>query len=226
MSENRYVVEKIGRINLRYYLIKIQGEKYIIDYSNPRKLRNYFYSFEFVRNKDEWEIYKLKDQNSKIRVWPKSIYTTITRIYIFLIFYPIITGWFLPRSINIVKLSYDERITANFKMVLFIMMLGAICIGFVLNFLNKISHFEFEFSKESILQKEKIPKKHRLWSLMKNIGANIVLYSMFILLGFGGSNYVNLIVFGFIGVYMFVFTKFLDINLDGKFEILGEEQKE
>ncbi len=39
---DKLLVEKADRIDIRYWLIEIQGKKFIIDYSNPRDLRNYF----------------------------------------------------------------------------------------------------------------------------------------------------------------------------------------
>ncbi|EGP5427586.1 hypothetical protein D3I38_12285, partial [Enterococcus faecium] len=61
---DKLLVEKADRIDIRYWLIEIQGKKFIIDYSNPSDLRNYF-SGLFPELNTEWKIYDISNYEGK-----------------------------------------------------------------------------------------------------------------------------------------------------------------
>ncbi|HHS2882329.1 TPA: hypothetical protein ACTEK4_001913, partial [Streptococcus agalactiae] len=65
MSKNKlYHLEKICRISIRYYLIRINKEYYIIDYSNPKNVKNYFTAY-FSNN--YWEVYNVTTDYKKFK---------------------------------------------------------------------------------------------------------------------------------------------------------------
>lgn len=72
---DKLLVEKADRIDIRYWLIEIQGKKFIIDYSNPRDLRNYF-SGLFPELNTEWKIYDISNYEGKISTMKSKLFKT------------------------------------------------------------------------------------------------------------------------------------------------------
>lgn len=68
---NKYLIEDIKKINSRYYLLKINGKVWIVDYFNGLDFRNYFPFRVFFQKpiKQEWSIYDItgKENNYPAR---------------------------------------------------------------------------------------------------------------------------------------------------------------
>lgn len=68
VSNRRYKVSLVGRVNNRYYLIRISNQEYIIDYSNPKDVRTYLFGL-FPKYNTEYPIYKVDNASIKTTTW-------------------------------------------------------------------------------------------------------------------------------------------------------------
>lgn len=52
---DKFLIETAQRIDIRYYLIKVNEKYYIIDYSNPRDIKSFFHRIQYnVQTKIAW----------------------------------------------------------------------------------------------------------------------------------------------------------------------------
>ena len=88
---NKYLIEDIKKINSRYYLLKINGKMWIIDYFDGFNLRNYFPFRVFFQNssKREWVIYDVTGKENKyparglftVEFSPSGLYLLLTFLW-------------------------------------------------------------------------------------------------------------------------------------------------
>lgn len=208
---NKYIIEKVERVNIRYYLIKVHERYYIIDYSNPAKLRNYFLG-SFSNITEEWNIYDVTENKNQFPVkqstWFSRNITLIgTSIFIFFVF----NGMLFPQSMNVSVLTKDAGISQHWLAITLTVFLGALLIILFLNIINK-PKIEFEKNKVYILTQVDNDKKNS--KILVGIIFFILSVFFLLLLGIAGANYGSLFIFSFFGMYMLLFNRFLTFTLN------------
>ncbi|EGP5266626.1 TPA: hypothetical protein ACHU7D_001362 [Enterococcus faecium] len=246
---DKLLVEKADRIDIRYWLIEIQGKKFIIDYSNPSDLRNYF-SGLFPELNTEWKIYDISNYEGKIntmksklfktnRKYTRKIYLLITLISILYLLNIIL----FPKAVNIAYLTYDSRIKEYWKLV--ILLLVGILI-FITLILNKLKQLQLPILEQNFLilkqsnVKEINYKKiseakwyvswlYKLPLTIQWVVAIAVLIPAIFAIGIISSSYSQLLFFTVIPFYEIFLGKFLGfIPMDkkNKYEIIKEKENE
>ncbi|HEN5849700.1 TPA: hypothetical protein U6609_001980, partial [Streptococcus agalactiae] len=107
MSKNKlYHLEKICRISIRYYLIRINKEYYIIDYSNPKNVKNYFTAY-FSNN--YWEVYNVTTDYKKFKKQNFDLHQ-LEKYFITIMFIYMLNMIFFPKVLNLSQLTRSSII--------------------------------------------------------------------------------------------------------------------
>ena len=228
---SKYLIEEAERIDIRYYKIKIRGKYFIVDYSNPRDIRNYFPGL-FPEVTSKWnlipvELIKnteringiIKIRNGKVK-W---------EVIAFLVY--LFNVMFFPNKYNLSNLTYHSNIRENWLLTMILVFTGAIVIFLCLFIIG--SKYKFDGVVNSYLIKiENENKKHSSKVNLIRIFNWLVSYTLIIVLfglvGIGSSSYSQLIVFFIIPIYGLLFSKFLTfepIRSKSKYKIIEKEEK-
>lgn len=153
-----YSIEIIKRMSVRYYKIKVGEKFYIMDYSNPKDIKNYF-SGLFPNVYTKWKIYDYihheaynhsKELKKKNKEWSLILFT----LYL-------VNVMFFPERYNLSDLTYNPRILENWKLVIFLVFFGGLIICIILNIMEYFSAHKFK--NDSIkfywLEKKAVQKK-------------------------------------------------------------------
>lgn len=230
-KRSKYLIEEAERIDLRYYKIKVHGKYYIIDYSNPRDIRNYFPGL-FPEVTRSWKLFPVEsitystslDDAKKVRESKIRWEVVIFLIYLFNVM-------FFPDKYNFSSLTYNSNIIKNWLLTITIVFIGAIVI--LVSLYTKGSTHVF-ITKEYVwlnkIEKDHQNSKARLSVLIicKWFLSYLVCIVMFGLVGLGSSSYSQLFVFFIIPVYGLLFSKFITfepIKSKNKYQILKEERE-
>lgn len=220
-KNTKYVAKLIGMIDFRYYVIEVHNKYYIIDYANPKDIRTYF-SGLFPKYNTDYKIYDITETRSQYKIkdipwYFKELYSIIEYgiLILFLIFL------LIPKNLNPVRLLYSHAIVENWAICLVIIFIIALLIIlFLIQHSNGIEDFP-----DSLKEKEEVLKMSGFDTLLlktkKTFFSKTISDLVSILLGvpaclFIGivsSNYFFLIVFGFLGTYQMLLSRFLNLNI-------------
>lgn len=197
---DKYLVEKIGRLDLRYYLIKVHNRYYVIDYFNPRDFRNFL-----PKKVYEWKIYDVTDNYqdyvSMPLVWRLPPY--IEKFMIGMVFLYLFSGLILPKQIRLQILGYDPRILQNWNWVLFGILIGYLLLVLLLAVMRPNRK---ELGNYPTYLLRQIPKKNKkelrfIPLSIRWLFTMFILLSMFLFMGIVSRTYVGLFVFSIYGTY-------------------------
>ncbi|WP_017470475.1 hypothetical protein [Amphibacillus jilinensis] len=85
-NHNKYVIEAIERMNIRYYKIEIDGKWYVVDYSNPQDIRNYFPGL-FPDVQVKWKMYDAEPLNYPEKIKKKKYHSKVRWDIVFFFLY-------------------------------------------------------------------------------------------------------------------------------------------
>jgi ABC-2 type transport system permease protein len=244
---NKYLVESAQRIDVRYWLIQVHGKYYVIDYSNPRDIRNYF-PIIFPKLNTEWKIYDVTKDKDTIPFLKTKLFGTDReknkKVYNWTLFGSILyilNIKLFPKFLNIHYLTYDPRIRQNWQLILGLMLLSLIVTVVILMSLRQVK-LPIDKDKALILKqinvKEmELAQKHKLkwyvrWTQALpgplKWGLTLIFIVGSLLLGVATSSYSQLLFFGIIPWYVFFESKFLGfipISEGPKYQIIEKEEK-
>lgn len=227
-KQQLYVAKLVGWLNFRYYVIELHNRFYIIDYANPRDIRNYFPGF-FPKHNRQYTIYDITDTRDQYIIkslpwWQRSGHQLIeswaAAIWI-------IVGIVLLHSLGIYFVHNDD-ILPFWK---FLLLLHIITISTIIFSLNRTSETPSQLFTEKSYKIERKPQL-RYISKRKKVRTGPVAEAMQILIGlpigfiFTLNRDYMIMLFGFIGFYNIFFIRFLnlfDILSMNKFVFLKEE---
>lgn len=230
---DKYVVDKVRRINIRYYLIKVHGKYYIIDYSNPKDIKSYFPGL-FPETLTEWKIYDVailknqKNLNFSYEVNPKkSINWTIMAFLLYLL-----NVMFFPEKLNLSNLTYDPIILQRWPQTLGYI-LASVGIIFLIIFFQKLSINLTGEEKLTLKQAQVNETESKNWFSklplrLRWIISMIILIPIFTLVGIAASSYSQLFVFLVVPLYVLFFGKFITFipgSNKSKYQIIVSEEK-
>ncbi|OFI46003.1 hypothetical protein BG262_05830 [Floricoccus penangensis] len=223
---DKFVIQSVKRINIRYYLFELHGRYYIADYSNPKDLRQYIAGM-FQELQDYTTIYDVtgheKEYNAKPLKWyEKSGNEKL--IYLIAVTY-LVNIVVFPAKLNLAILTYDPRIVESWKTIILLMGIGSLFIIVYLYF--KKTYIDLEGNKEYLLvPSTNIPKKLSKFKRLLLYIVMIIFLILLLFIGIGSSSYSQLLFFGIIPVFPIPFSRFLnfvDIN-NTKYHIEKKEK--
>jgi len=204
----------------KYVVIKdIDHKSYIIDFANPKDLRNYVAWF-FMDIHDNWTLYDVTGQETFYDYKSLSFYQDTKYTYFFSLIcmcYIINTRYF-PEHVNLRYLTLDSRILEYWGLSLVLVFL----IGFAifLRLYRKQTQIVLPQQASILARESKVSKK--------TFGFVCLFFSIIIVLGLMmgilDSNYLNLFVFGGVPLYSVVFIKFGNfLDMKKKYYIVETE---
>jgi len=219
-NNNVYKIDSVEKINVRYYLIKIEDKSYIIDYANPKNIKNYF-SVVFLKNHSQWRIYDVTGKEQDVKAKPLPFYQTDTCwrmigcVYLAYLLHII----FLPK-LNIWSLTIDSGILYNWELILAGILCGAVAIFIVL--------YRQKTKIQLPQQTSVLIRKHVPAVLVRILagGAFFVYATVPLLLGIVTASYANLFLISIGVTYMLIFIKFIrfvDIKRN-RYRIIEDER--
>ncbi|MGT2820239.1 hypothetical protein [Streptococcus intermedius] len=216
MKHDNYIVEKICRLDVRYYLIKVHNRYYVIDYSNPRNFRNYLLYF-YPKELQEWKIYDVTDhylEYISTSFWRKVVSYSGRLLAILIVFY-FFSGLVVPRKFKMQTWSYDSRILQNWMYILLSILVGFILVV-LLMILNSSARIDLEKYPNFFMRVATINRKKELPFVLKIIYwllGVVFLVGGSILLGILGQNYIGLFLFCFGVPYYCILSKFIQFQV-------------
>jgi uncharacterized membrane protein (TIGR01218 family) len=223
---DKYGIEDVKRINIRYYLIEVHGKWYIIDFSNPRDMRNYFQPF-FPALNHKWAIYDVT--NSKDECHAKDLRwfqgakgaNFVCAVYIFYL----VNVTLFPPNINMAKLTYDPRISQHWIFVLLLLIISIVLIAVILCSLKSIIRLDDKPSYTLELVRNHDTKQIASRMPVMVSAIIIVFVFFFLFIGIGGSSYSQLLMFAVFPLYSMVFGKFSGflVSKNNRYRIIMKE---
>ncbi|HFZ9916782.1 TPA: hypothetical protein ACGMFC_001179 [Streptococcus agalactiae] len=203
-------VEKITKLNSRYYLVSICGRYYILDYANPKNYKDYLVGL-FPERLNSYDIFDVTDDKNIFLKKGKNYKVTTKGATIFLFLYLIHITIF-PNNINLAYLTRSEYIYNHISLFLILNIIIFIGILLYLNMTTK----EIELSKYESRKLFNSKPRNRKW--LTYISSLIISYLALWILAIFGTNYCNLILFGFIFSNCLLLIKFIEFqpSLNGK----------
>ena len=223
-KKTKYVARVIGRLDNRYYLIEVHNRLYIIDYFNPKDIRNYLWGF-FPSHFLNYVVYDVTDipNRYKTKSNPKwlSVFKSINNSSLISL---LVTLWllFFPPAF-----AHNDKIPHLWLPILIVFFVGLLLIITFLNLgLDKsidIGKLDYKIMNPTVTiksEKTYLPEK-----LAKFIIFVLGLFSCFVV-GIFSSNYLTLFLFTFIGGYaLILYPYFIEIVLNKyKFQIKNKQE--
>lgn len=210
VEHKTYKISNSWRIDSRFYLVEINERFYLIDYSNPKDFRNYLVPF-FPETVSSWIAYDVTEEKdifteSEIWKWFEKFKQMI--FYFFLFF--IINTMLFPQSLRLSQWTSDVKISQNWIQILCCIFGGIIVIICLLRLLTKEVQ-ELQKYSTFILKNSHTPKS-KMNIVLKGIVLNLFTHPILLVIGIGGNNYIQLFLFGFIGIYCVLFIKFIEFQ--------------
>jgi len=208
---HEYKITDIKKINIRYYLIKIEDKSYIIDFANPRNIKTYF-PLLFPLSNHQWALYDVTNSKNKYQAKSLPLYqTSAYRLTLKKIVYVYLINIMLfPEALNVHFLTKNKRIGEHWLSSLLFILFGAFIIFGVLFFQQ--TNISLPQMQKLLMRKKGTPSKRILGYFILIVGILSCL-----LIGIGGSSYSQLFVFGVLPLYSLLFNRFegfLDIETD------------
>ncbi|HFU3705521.1 hypothetical protein ACS60C_11155 [Streptococcus suis] len=226
-KQQLYVAKLVGWLNFRYYVIELHNRFYIIDYANPRDIRNYFSGF-FPKHNRQYTIYDITNSKDQYAIKPLPWWQTPEHQFIELwsaaglIVMAVITALLRIEWLN------SNDYLKSWKVIFLLFILGASVIAF---WLNKTTKVLPRLSEEKSYRVERKPQL-RYVSKKRKARTGPVGEAMMILIGLPlclifalNKNYL-VIVYSFVASYNILFIRFLnlfDVLSRNKFIFLEEE---
>lgn len=203
-------VEIINKINFRYFLVSIASRYYIVDYADPGNFKDYFVGLYPERVK-EYKIYDVTEDYKQFISFQKKSVLSIKNFTIIFILYMLHVMLF-PKKINLAYITKSHYILNHLIFYFFLSLISLILTIFFINIKNK----EMDLSKYNV--KRLIYNSDKKNNKIKVILSLVVSYLTLWLMAIWGSNYSNLILFGFILTNSIFFIKFIEFqpSLNGK----------
>lgn len=226
-KQQLYVAKLVGWLNFRYYVIELHNRFYIIDYANPRDIRNYFSGF-FPKHNRQYTIYDITNSKDQYAIkplpwWqtPEHQFIEVWSVAIWLVVSAIL-------SLLGINFIHNDDILAFWK---FLPLLYITSIGIIIFNINRTSKTPSQLVTEKSYRVERKPQL-RYVSRKRKTRTGPVGEAMQILIGLPicfiftlNRNYMVML-FGFIAVYSILFIRFLnlfDVLSRNKFIFLEEE---
>lgn len=222
MSETtgKYIVEKVRKIDERYYLIKLNRKYFVVDFANPRDVR-YYFPLHIPKIAHEWTAYDVTGEEEKYPTKSKPFIFRKKFVNIFALVYGlyVITLVLFPRF-NLSALTYDERILNNWILVLIVIGAGALLVFLKL--------FFYKQSRINLVNKKKYLVKvsgHQELTWTKRIGIAYIALPLFLVMlvafGLANSSYSQLVAFIVLPLFLVLFGRFTGFpdTTKQKFEI-------
>ncbi|EPU21731.1 hypothetical protein SAG0135_04100 [Streptococcus agalactiae LMG 14609] len=216
MSKNKlYHLEKICRISIRYYLIRINKEYYIIDYSNPKNVKNYFTTY-FSNN--YWEVYNVTTDYKKFKKQNFDLHQ-LEKYFITIMFIYMLNMIFFPKVLNLSQLTISPIIDEIPFLWLGLGLAISIIIALILIITEK--KINLTTYKKVILYSHKKNNS----SIVKGFFSELMIYTPFWILAFMGSSFLNLCIFGYCLSNYVRFSRFIVFqpSLNGKNYFIEEK---
>lgn len=224
-----YVAQLVGWLNFRYYVIELHNHFYIIDYANPRDIRNYFPGF-FPKHNRQYTIYDITATKDHYAIKPLPWWQTSGHQFIELwsaAIWLVATAVLSLLGINFI---HNDDFLAFWQ---FLLLLYITSISVITFFLNRTSETPNKLVKERSYRIERRPQP-RYVNKRRKVKTGPIGDAMQILIGLPicfiftlNKNYM-IMLFGFIAVYSILFIRFLnlfDIVSTNKFIFLQEEEQ-
>lgn len=212
-------VEKICRINIRYYLIRVDRKYYVIDYSSPKNFKNYFLAL-FPEELSSWDVYDVTETKDNYRVRNQKsfnidkIATTILLLYLFHVM-------FFPNKFNIGIITKDLFIFDHPLLFIGISFLTTLVLIALLMF--KTNQINFDGIEKYSLINNKPRKKN----ILKGLLIMVIGYGGIWAMAFFGTNYANIFMFGISCVNYMIFIKFIEFqpSMNGRIYYIKKEKE-
>jgi hypothetical protein len=223
-ADIEYEISDVKRINIRYYLIKIEDKSYIIDFANPKDLRHYFFIY-FPKSYSEFKIYDVSGDEGKYIEKPPTFFqnTAYGPIVIKIMTAYMANIVLFPRFLNIWYLTKDSRIVEYLEITLIVLFLVPF-VSFLLLYFQRTEISLSEHSKMLVL----IDDKYKLNMTDRIFSYYIVLPGLIgfcIFWGLLSSSYVHLLIFGIIIPCSVLFLWFSGSpSMTRKFHIIEKEE--
>ncbi|BDR59417.1 hypothetical protein [Xylocopilactobacillus apicola] len=224
-TRSSFSVKEYERIDIRYRLIHVKGKDYILDYSNPRDLRNYFMGTFYYKNSLQWKAYDVTHCREQIPVI-KDYYKIeqLARLIdgVVAIFY--FTNILLfPKPLNISYLTYDPRIRRNWKLIIMILLVISLVLIFILASLKqyqlpvakdnylilKQTNYKELNDKDAAESKFYIRWFYKIPPFLQRLISGLFLIIGPVLVGINSSSYGSLFVFTICIYYIIFLGRFL-----------------
>jgi len=180
----------------------------VLDFSNPRDLRNYLIGF-FPKLNHEWRIYDVtgneEKYDAKAMFWQ---YTVGYNIIVWLIYGTyLINVSIFPEWLNVWTLTVDVRIIEYWELTV----LTVFAIAFAIACLLAVQRTDIELpnNEQRLLRVPKGKRKSRVTVGLIYIVAWIFFITP-LFFAIMTVNYANVIMLGALPIYMWIFTKFTD----------------
>jgi len=202
-NERTYEIEEVKRINIRYYLVKIAGKSYILDFANSRSIKNYFPVY-FLNMSRRWQIYDVTGNESIYDAKPLPWYLDQKKEWISL---PLALIYlsniaFFPDYLNIGILTKDTRIAEYRETTLLFILVGAVIV-FIWLFFRPTTIPLPDTAKELVLANTP-PLDELVFGFLGTplfVGSGLVV-------GIFTSTYATLLTFAVYPLYLVLFGKF------------------
>lgn len=203
-------VELVNKISIRYYLVSINGKYYIIDYADINNFKDYFIGF-FPERIRSYDIYDVSKDYKKFLSNGKFKFFSIKTFTVFFILY-LINIMIFPQKLNLAFLTKSTFILNNIILFYFLSLLTIIAILILLKLKN--TKLDLSRYKKSELIYMNYKKNNPFKVFLSILVGYVVLWCM----ALWGSNFSNLILFGFICANSLFFIKFIEFqpSLNGK----------
>lgn len=183
-----------------------------MDCASPRDPRNYLL-LTSEKARTQWAIYDVTETREKYHCRPPSWaerQTSKLPVAIGAILYNICI-FYMPKSLNIGRLTYDPRILEHWRLIPLLFLLGYIGIALWYNVKYKGS-IPFGPEKTYLMKRVKKPngKKTKLSQTTKGTICLVILLPMSIFIGIIGSNYALLLETTFLFPYVCLFQDLVD----------------
>lgn len=221
---NKYVIEKAHRIDVRYFLVKINSRYYILDFSNPKNLRLYFWMlFPTKLFHTGWELYDVTGEEDSYQIrkvsWYQKDSSGKIAGWLFLLY--ILNIMLAPDRFNIQQLTHDSRIATYWQITLGLLVFSLVPVFFRL-FCYKSAQIDLSGKEKRILK----PFTNKPYSKFREflVVFGVWVYLAFTLtMGIWGESYSHLIVFAVIPLHIIAFARFLGPSPQShKYQILEE----
>lgn len=212
---NNFVIEEYQRLDIRYYYVKINGQYFLMDYSNPKDIRNYVPGL-FKKELSEWLLYPVDDIEGMI---PKIVppltphdpnknrrnVRKYTMYYVLFWLYLV----YMPEPFNISYWTYDPNIIKYWPLFFLGVLVGVFIIILILRLkgsrysISKSAKYKLSIVNDSSSSKLQKQTPVSVW-LCSMIG----LIFMCALIGISPSNYAAFFVFYALQMFNIFFEKF------------------
>lgn len=209
-------IETIRRINLRYYLIKIDNRYYLIDYVNPKKIQSYFLPFS---QRMVWKIYDVTAERNRYGKENISLLTKIRQGVLWIFLLLIVHMMTFPKNVNLWHLTQNSFVEKNWLMIILEVVISSLTIGMIFyitpNLVDDLSNKTSYHLTQISSGKE--------YSFGARLIIVLILSVIFLFFGILSSSFIGVILFSFMCNISLWFNNFFNIPFMfkvGKYKII------